>query len=98
MLLVFLCQRCLAAKALRSLRLVQARIQSHALIEDEALPIVVRSATFLEIFENAAVELKYGFEAFAFHERSGFLAADSARAEHHDGLLFHRLGKPGYRG
>ena len=87
--LIRLGQRRLAAETLRGLRLLQTGIQADALVEDETFAVVMRAATFLEIFQDAAVELENIFETFALHERSGLLAPDAARAEHHDGLLFH---------
>src|SRR5690606_11890685 len=48
----------------------------------------MRATAFFEIFQNAAIELDDLFKATAFHERTGFLTANAAGAEHYDGLLF----------
>ena len=96
-LLIRLGQRRLAAKTLRGFRLLQARIEADALVEHETFAVVMRAAAFLEIFQDAAVELENIFEAFALHERPGLFAADAAGAKHHDGLLLHRGGQLGAR-
>ena len=56
--LVGLAQRRLAAETLGGFRLPQTRIQPDALIEYETFAVVVRAAAFLEILQDAAVELE----------------------------------------
>src|SRR4051812_36140755 len=96
MLLVRLSQRALAVEALKRLGFQQARIHAHAPVEHETLAVVVFSTALLEVLENAAIELEDILEAFALHERPGFLAPDAARAEHHDRLLFQFRRKPAH--
>ena len=81
-------------------RLAQRRINSHPLIKDKAIAVVVLAAAFLKVFQDAAIELMNLFEALHLHEGSGLLAADAAGAKHHDrlvlqlfGQLTHRIGK-----
>src|SRR5260370_18909194 len=92
MLLIGLRERSLTGKALRDRSLVQARIHTHSLIEHEALAVVVLTAAFLEVLENAAVELEDGLESLALQIRPRLLAADATGTEHHDRLLL-QLGR-----
>jgi len=50
----------------------------------------MRVAAFLEILQDAAVELKNVVETFPDQQRRRFLATDAARAEGDDGLVFQR--------
>src|SRR5690606_19743174 len=85
--LVVRIERGLADKTLRGVRFAQRGVHAHPLVENKTFAVVVRAAAFLEIFQNAAVELEDAAEPFTFHEGPGFSAADAARAEHHDGLF-----------
>src|SRR5687767_11437823 len=57
-LLVLRIQRSEAGEALVGGGLVQRWVHADALIEDKAFALVMRAAAFLEIFEDAAVELE----------------------------------------
>ena len=91
--LLFKCEWRLADEALIAGRLFQVRIDADALVEYEALAIVVRVTAVLEVFEDAAVELKNLLEPLALHERPGLLATDAAGTEHDDGLLLQFVGE-----
>ena len=80
-------QRRLALETLRGFGFLQTGIEADALVEDKTFAVVMRAAAFLEIFQDAAVELENLLEAFAFHEGPRFFAADAAGAKHDDGLL-----------
>jgi hypothetical protein len=86
--LVICVQRGEADETLVGLSLVQRRIDADALVEDEALPVVVCAAAFLKIFENTAIELKYIFKTGLFHKGRGFFTANAAGAESDNGLVF----------
>ena len=55
----------------------------------------MRRAAFLEVFEDAAVELVDFLEAFALHERPRLFTANAAGAEHDDRSFLHLLRQPG---
>src|SRR5258708_6283350 len=82
-------KRRLTRKTLHAFRFLKARIHTHALIENETLSVVVCAPALLEVLQNSAVQLEDVLKAFTFHERSRFLAANSTRAKHDDGLVFH---------
>lgn len=84
-----------AGVALIGLRFVETRINPDALIEDETFAVVMGAATFLEIFEDAAIELENIFEAGFLHEGRGFFAANAAGAERDDGLILKFGGQIG---
>lgn len=67
-------------------------IDADALVEDETIAIIVSSAAFFEVFEDASVELINFFKAFIFHERTCFFTADTTGAKHDDWLIFEFLG------
>lgn len=77
-----------AYKTLHGFRRFQFRVQGRAVVEDEAVARVVLAAHFLEILQDAAVELVHAVVADLLHVDGGFFAADAARAERHDGLAF----------
>ena len=58
------------------------------MVKHKTFAIVVIAADFLEILEDAAVELEDVLVTFVFHERPRLFAADTAGAEHHHWLLF----------
>ena len=72
--------------------LLQRRVHADALVEDETFTAIVRAATFLEVLENAAVQLQHIAETLRLHVGAGLLAADAAGAEHHDGFVL-ELGR-----
>jgi hypothetical protein len=63
---------------------LQAVADRDALIEDEALtlPSVLAGRDRFEIFENASLQVIHLIEASHSHEGGGFLAANTASAEH----------------
>ena len=91
-------QRGLAIETLRGVRHLQRRIDTHALIEDETIAMIMRAATLFEIFQDAAIELQHIAEALGLHIGASLLAANAARAEHDDGLVLHLLGELGNGG
>ena len=70
---------------------MQRRVDTHALVEDETLPAIVRPAAVLEVLEDAAFQLQHIAKALRLHVGAGLLAADAARAEHDDGLVLELL-------
>ena len=68
--------------------LVQLCVDGIALIENEALTVIVCAATLFEILQNAAVQLEDVLESFAHQEWARFFATDSAGAKHHERLIF----------
>ena len=92
-LLIALIKRRKAGVANGMTRLAQGRINPHPLIKDKAIAVVMLAAAFFEVFQNPAIELVDFFEALHLHEGSGFLAANSARAKHHDRLVFQLFGQ-----
>ena len=80
-------------ETLGGIGLAQGRVHSHALVENKTLSIVVRTAAFLEVFQDAAVELMDISKALAFHVGPCLLTANAAGAKHHHGLVFEGLGK-----
>lgn len=83
----------LAMVALGGIRFVQAGVDAGALVEHEALAVVVGVLAIFEVFQDAAFELVDVLEALLLHEGSGFLTADAAGAEHDDGLVFELRGE-----
>ena len=77
-----------ADEALYGFRRFQLRVQGRAVVEDEAVARVVLAAHFLEILQDAAVELVHAVVADFLHVDGGLFAADAARAEGDDGLAF----------
>ena len=71
----------------------QRGVDSNPAVEDEAFAFKVRAAAFLEIFQDAAVELMNVRVSNFFHERAGLFTANAARAEHNDRLCFELRGK-----
>ena len=53
----------------------------------------MRAAAFLEVFQDAAVELMDVSKALAFHVGPCLLTANAAGAKHHDWFVFEGLGK-----
>jgi hypothetical protein len=80
-------QRRQALETLGRIGFLQRRVDADALVEDEAFPAIVGATTLLEVLENAPVQLQHIPETLRLHVGTGFLAADAARAEHHDGLV-----------
>src|SRR5687768_12316713 len=74
-------ERCLAGKANRRARFAQSRIHPDALVEDEALAIVVIPADFLEVFQDATLKLIDFSKTRLLHERRRLLTADAAGAK-----------------
>ena len=75
-----------AREALHGLRRFQLRIEGGTVVEHEAVARVMVAAHFLEILQDAAVELINAIVADVLHVDRGFFATDAARAERHDGL------------
>ena len=94
--LVFRSQRRLAGVALHAVGFVESGVQADSIIEHEALAIIVRRSAFFEVFEDAALQLIDLLEPLHLHKGAGLLAADAARAEHHNRLLLHRCGQLGH--
>ena len=57
----------------------------------------MRAAAFLEVFQDAAVELMDVAETLALHVWACLLAANAAGAKHHHRLVFERFGDFGDR-
>lgn len=97
-LLVLCVERGETGEALVGFGFVQRRIDADALVENETFAVVMRAATFLEILENAAIELENVFEPSLLHERGGFFATDATGAEGDDGLVleFRRQLRDGF--
>src|SRR5690606_14255824 len=83
----------LAGEAELGVGFAQGGVEADAAVEDEAFAVVVRAAAFLEVFEDAAVELENVFEALASQEGRGFFAADAAGAKGDDGPGFQLGGQ-----
>jgi hypothetical protein len=77
-----------AAETLGGIGFAQGGINADALVEDEALAVVVRPAAFLEVFQDAAIELMDIPEALAFHVGACLFTTYAAGAEHHHGFVF----------
>ena len=77
-----------ACEALCGIRHMERRVDTDALVKDKAIALVMRAAAILEIFENTAIKLQHIAEALGLHIGASLLAADAARAEHDDGLVF----------
>jgi hypothetical protein len=75
----------------------QLRIERCALVEHEAVAVVVRATNFLEVFQNAAVKLVHAVKANFLHVDRGFFAADGAGAKGHDGLALRTCRRRGGR-
>src|SRR5687767_1592850 len=81
------------------MRFAQRWIHADALVEHEAVALVMSAAALFEILQDPAFELKNILESLAFQKRRGLLASNAARAEHHDRLTLqrrqsrHRVGK-----
>jgi hypothetical protein len=76
-------------------RWCQLRIERSALVKHEAIAAVMRTANFLEIFQNAAIELIHAVKADFLHVDRGFFAADAAGAKGHDGFAGQRIAVAG---
>ena len=72
---------------------LKCRIDADAFVKDEALSIPVSSAAFLEIFQDATLELIDFAEACHLEEGSGLLAANTTCAEADNGSLFQCFGE-----
>ena len=86
-------ERHLAVETEDRLGFAERGVDADAAIEDEAFAVEVGAAAFLEIFQDAAVELVDVFEAGELHERAGFFAADAAGAEQDEGAVFEFRGQ-----
>ena len=96
-LLVFHGEWLLAGVALGCRRLLEPRIQRHAVVEDEAVAGIMVAAAFLEILQDASLQLIDLLKAFLLHERARLLAPDAAGAKHHDRLLLQLWGELPHR-
>ena len=85
-----------AAETLGGIGFAQGGINANALVEDEALAVVVRPAAFLEIFQDSAIELMDVSEPLAFHVGACLFTTDASGAEHHHGFVFERFRKFGH--
>ena len=90
-LLILRRQRSLTRITLRTVRLLQRRIQSHPVIKHKALPVIVIPPAFLEILQNPPIQLVNLPEPLPLHIRPRLLAPDPPSAEHHHRLLLHLL-------
>jgi hypothetical protein len=86
-LLVFDGEWLLAGVALGCRRLLEPRIQRHAMVEDEAVAGVMIAAALLEILQDSSLKLVDLLKPFLLHERARLFAPDAAGAKHHDRLL-----------
>src|SRR5690606_16205177 len=62
-LLLGRCQRRQAPEALRRIGFLQRRIDADTLVEDETLTAIMRTTAFLEVLEDAAIQLQHIAEA-----------------------------------
>ena len=74
----------LTDKAKRGAGFAQGGIERDAFVEDEAVAFEMFAAAFLEIAENAAIELEDLGEASLLQERRRFLAANATGAKGHN--------------
>ena len=58
----------------------------------------MRAATFLEVLEDAAVQLQHIAKTLRLHVRASLLAAYAAGAEHDDGLVLELRRQLGHGG
>ena len=75
-----------ACEALLGAGRQQFGVERSAMVEDEAIAVVVVTADFFKVFEDAALELVHALDADLLHVDRGLFAADAAGAERHDGL------------
>ena len=66
----------------------QVRVERHAFVEDEAMPLVMGAAALFKVLQNAAVELIDVAKALALQVGGRFFAANAACAKGHDRPLF----------
>ena len=83
-------------KALAGFCFSQGRVDSDALVEDEAFTVPVIATDLLEVFQDAAIELPDLLEALAFEKRRRLFATDAAGAEADDRLVFQFDGQPAH--
>ena len=81
-------ERSLADEAERSSGFAQGGVERDAFVEDEAVAFEMFAAAFLEIAENAAIELEDFLEASLLQKRRRFLATNAACAKGHDRFVF----------
>lgn len=85
-------ERVLAGKALGGGRFFKLWIEGDPPVEHETVALVMSSATFLKILEDAAVELIDLLETPLFHQWPRLFAADAPGAEHDNRLGFRASG------
>ena len=83
----------LTDEAERGSGFAQGGVERDAFVEDEAVAFEMFAAAFLEITENAAIELEDLGEASLLQKRRRFLAANAAGAKGHDGFIFQMTGQ-----
>jgi hypothetical protein len=71
----------------------QGGVERDAFVEDEAVAFEMFAAAFLEITENAAIELEDLSEASFLQKRRRFLAANATSAKGHDWFVFQMTGQ-----
>ena len=83
----------LTDEAERGSGFAQGGVERDAFVEDEAVAFEMFAAAFLEVSENAAIELEDLGEASLLQKRRRFLAANAAGAKGHDGFIFQMTGQ-----
>jgi len=76
-----------ASKALHGGGLFEGRVQRSPVIKNEAVAIIVISADFLEIFQDATFELVHALIPDLLHVDRCLFAADAASTESDDGFI-----------
>jgi hypothetical protein len=70
---------------------LQLRVKCSAMVENEAIPLIMRAANFFKVFENAALELIHTVIADIFHMNRCFFTAYATGAEGDDGFVVQRF-------
>ena len=85
-------QYALTSVALIGIGFLQIRIDRDSFVEHKTIAVVMISTALFEILQDAAVQLVDLLKPLLFHQRTSFLAADTAGAKHHQRFLFHLVG------
>jgi hypothetical protein len=83
----------LTDEAERGSGFAQGGVERDAFVEDEAVAFEMLAAAFLEITENAAIELEDFLEASLLQKRRRFFTANATGAKSHDGFVFQMTGQ-----